>query len=341
MQWSSVVMPTRGNGRQATVVRDGITVSYIGEKNRWAKYRVEGAVAYDLDLSSPWSPVTDTMGLVGYGESGLAHLLAHSYPYAPLYGNAEVDRFITQAAIWWYLSDLGINTLSEDLKSTSPDPYGLRPHIRRLVDAAMAARSSGLANVYAIGETPLAACVLADNGGGPHAVTLARPNDLALEPLSAQGAISLADEVVDFSSIALARPTDVVETKSLGDEKGGYEVSHTASGVRYILLGGAGRSYGELMGLVNELIRSGELPVNAPYSVRILPTPPTSEMLREPSVFGVWDTRGQTAHASWDGASPSGGGVQHAPRTAPSPAPDPGLSNGPHYVFRAGRRLGD
>lgn len=95
------------------------------------------------------------------------------------------------------------------------------------------------------------------------------------------------------------------------------------------------------MSLVNELIRSGELPVNAPYSVRILPIPPTNEMIRELSNREAWDAKGRTAHADLDGASPSGQGVRHTAQTTASVASDSGASSGPHYVFQAGYRIGD
>lgn len=121
-----------------TIEREGVMVSYIGENYKWAKFITsDDKVAYCLDLAKNWPESSSTVSLIDEGDAGLTYILANGYPYKSITGNNDQDRFITQAAVWWYLADTGQTTsLSEDFTTNSADPYGLRDHIETLVEAA-------------------------------------------------------------------------------------------------------------------------------------------------------------------------------------------------------------
>lgn len=130
--------------KNITVDREGVMVSYIGENYKWAKFRTsDGKVAYCMDLGKKWPERSTNISLVGEGDAGLTYILSNGYPYKSIKGNDDQDRFITQAAVWWYLSDTGqTGTLSEDFTTNAADPYGLRSYIKKLVSDAKNAKES-------------------------------------------------------------------------------------------------------------------------------------------------------------------------------------------------------
>lgn len=176
-EWTQVSTPILR--RKAFVSRTGVTVSYIGEGNRWGKYEVDGTVAYDVDIRSDWAPKKGELVLYGVGDSGLASILVHGYPHASLRAGGDIDRFITQAAVWWYLRDCyGIGAISENFTKTDADPYNLRKLIMALVNQAKEARCKSDNGIYSFGGKQLAACLFALEGDDkPLVVSLANPDD--------------------------------------------------------------------------------------------------------------------------------------------------------------------
>lgn len=130
--------------KNPTINREGVMVSYIGENYKWAKFRTsDGKVAYCLDLEKKWPEKATNVSLTGEADAGLTYILANGYPYRSIKGNDDQDRFITQAAVWWYLSDTGqTGKLSSDFTTNSADPYGLRSYIQKLVNDAKNAKKS-------------------------------------------------------------------------------------------------------------------------------------------------------------------------------------------------------
>ena len=128
-----------------TVSAEGVMVSYIGENNKWAKFNTsDGKVAYCMDLDLKWPKDTTNTTLAGEGDAGLSYILQNGYPYKKIKNNGEQDRFITQAAVWWYLSDTGQTNskIGTALTSGDNDLYGLRPYIQKLVNEAKNAKAS-------------------------------------------------------------------------------------------------------------------------------------------------------------------------------------------------------
>lgn len=130
--------------KNVSVDREGVMVSYIGENYKWAKFRTsDGKVAYCMDLGKNWPERKTDLSLVSEGDAGLTYILSNGYPYKSIIGNDDQDRFITQAAVWWYLSDTGqTGKLSEDFTTNAADPYGLRSYIQKLVSDAKSAKAS-------------------------------------------------------------------------------------------------------------------------------------------------------------------------------------------------------
>jgi TQXA domain-containing protein len=131
--------------QSTTINREGVMVSYIGESYKWAKFRTsDGKVAYCMDVNKKWPEKTTDMTLSKEADNGLRYILANGYPYKSINGNNDVDRFITQAAVWWYLSDTGQTSdkLSDDFTTNSADPYGVRASIKSLVAGAKSAQGT-------------------------------------------------------------------------------------------------------------------------------------------------------------------------------------------------------
>ncbi len=339
MQWNQIMRPVASSSALPLMKRLGVMVSYIGETYRWAKYEINGTAAYDIDISSSWSPKESRMTLVGYGDSGLAFILAHGYPYMPIYGNSDVDRFITQAAIWWYLADVGINSLSNSFLSSAPDPYGLRGHIKRLVEAAKDMKEIEVGDVYSIGDEPLAACIFADNGdSSPHIVSLVCPNEYAADAISEAGAIDLASEAISAGKMHNSSSFEDYHSTEMTVEPNQFVVLHDNKGGYHVLLGGVGLSNSQLNELIDKQVELGNIPSSAECSVSIAPSAPTSEMLAIGSSMMVHHTGSSTGHmvgkAMQKGfeALPSSmsasqnGDASHCASDKPSK----------HYVFREG-----
>lgn len=129
--------------KTATVNSKGVMGSLIGDSYEWNKFKIDDNVAYCVDLGKNWSPDGTPVTLLKEADAGVRYILENGYPYKyPYSGNADASRYITQAAIWWYLADTGQTTkLSEDFTTNSADTYNVRPIIKQLVAGAKSAKS--------------------------------------------------------------------------------------------------------------------------------------------------------------------------------------------------------
>lgn len=119
-----------------TLNRTGVSVSYIGESYRFGKFESsDGTILYSSSLDTDWAESGQELyPLIDYDE-GFQYILTNGYPNHALYGNRDVDRYITQVAIWYY--DDG-ESFSDDFWDAA-DPYGLKDYIFELVDTAQEA----------------------------------------------------------------------------------------------------------------------------------------------------------------------------------------------------------
>ncbi len=130
--------------KNPTISRTGVMVSYIGENYKWAKFETsDGKTAYCMDLNKKWPEKTTNVSLVKEADAGLTYILQNGYPYKTIKGNGEQDRFITQAAVWWYLSDTNqTDKIGTEFTTGDTDMYGLRTYIQKLVNEAKNAKAT-------------------------------------------------------------------------------------------------------------------------------------------------------------------------------------------------------
>ena len=106
----------------------------------------DGKILYCLDnLKKPLTS-GQVANVSGNADAGILYLLQNGYPAKSITGNDEMDKYITQAAIWWYMDDTnqGDNQLSDEFRNaTTTDIYGLIPdYIKPMVEKAKQAKDN-------------------------------------------------------------------------------------------------------------------------------------------------------------------------------------------------------
>lgn len=82
-------------------------------------------------------PYGVTMTLEGEAPAAIAYILSNGYPRTSITGDADMDYYITQTALWWYMDlHMGGNNLPDSFKTTGPDPYNIRQYVVNLVQNA-------------------------------------------------------------------------------------------------------------------------------------------------------------------------------------------------------------
>ncbi len=75
-------------------------------------------------------------------DGGVNYIIRNGYPNKSITGNMEKDYYITQTAIWWYLDKAkGGSNLDNDFKKNGSDKYGLRKHVKKLMEEGYAHRN--------------------------------------------------------------------------------------------------------------------------------------------------------------------------------------------------------
>lgn len=196
--------------------RIGVTVSYIGENFSFDKYQFPSSVAYDLNIKGERGPKELMPHLIGFGASGLTHILKNGYPYCSLYGANDLDRYITQAAIYVYLSEIGIGQLSETFLKSAPDPYSIKSLILKLVENARLADKADSGHVVTLGKKTYASCIFANKGSSiPSYITLLPTNCIAVTNVGFSGADSISN--VDLKSLCSAYSDDLKKLAVIGN----------------------------------------------------------------------------------------------------------------------------
>lgn len=141
------VMPVKA---AVTVSQDGQAISYFNCvagtscNATWAKLKTsDGNVVYCLDLGNEWPSASgdeysdEAIAM----DAGLIYILENGYPNksivdSSLADHEDRDRYITQGAVWLYM------TGGNNFENTT-DPDGVLPPMLQLVREARAARDSG------------------------------------------------------------------------------------------------------------------------------------------------------------------------------------------------------
>ena len=129
---------------QSITLGSGVKLpAYLAGVSFKTKVTTSGEYIYCLNIHKATSQNV-TANLVGEMDAGFAYLMEHGYPSVNITGDASVDYYITQAAVWWYLDDTtGSTNLGNRFKSTASDPYGIRPYIQDLVNNAKKDKAEG------------------------------------------------------------------------------------------------------------------------------------------------------------------------------------------------------
>ena len=116
---TSVEYPDQGT---ITLQRTGVMTSYIGESYKWGMFQAaDGTILYSTRLGTDWAQPGQLLYPIVEQDNGLLYIVTHGYPASSLLGTTDVDRFITQAAIWMY-EDKG--QIHDNFLNGS-DPYGI------------------------------------------------------------------------------------------------------------------------------------------------------------------------------------------------------------------------
>ena len=106
----------------------------------------DGKTIYCMDIQKKPLRTGDTATLVGDADAGLLYILMNGYPNKTISKNVPADKYITQAAIWWYLDETGQGgKMSKEFKEATlaTDTYGLIPdYIKPMVANAKKAKDT-------------------------------------------------------------------------------------------------------------------------------------------------------------------------------------------------------
>ena len=128
-----------------TVKRDVVMESYIGDNNGFTGYvTTDGTIVYCMDLDKPGATTGTAYTYSKSADAGLLYIMENGYPNKKITNRNEIDRYITQAAVWWYLSDTGQTTkMSTAFQTTDKEAYsGIRDQIKALVAGAKQAKTT-------------------------------------------------------------------------------------------------------------------------------------------------------------------------------------------------------
>ena len=136
--FSSVqAVPNQVTVKRAVTVKDLISRE---DKGLTIFETTDGNSIYCMDIEKKALITGQTATLSGDGDAGLLYILHNGYPYKSFVKNVEIDKYITQIAVWWYLSE---DKLSDDFKNaTDIDKHNLRPIIKDLVAKARKAKDT-------------------------------------------------------------------------------------------------------------------------------------------------------------------------------------------------------
>ena len=121
------------------VKREAVMESYIGDNNGFTSYvTTDGTIVYCMDLDMKGATSGTNYTYSTNADAGLLYIMENGYPNKSITNRDEIDRYITQSAVWWYLSDTGQTAqMNTAFQTTDKEAYpGIRDHIKTLVNGA-------------------------------------------------------------------------------------------------------------------------------------------------------------------------------------------------------------
>ncbi len=106
----------------------------------------DGTTLYCVDPDKKILRTNQTATFSKDGDAGLLYILQNGYPNKQITGNDEIDMYITQAAVWWYMDETGQAGKFSDIfknATSETDSYELIPnYIKPMVAKAKAAKDT-------------------------------------------------------------------------------------------------------------------------------------------------------------------------------------------------------
>ena len=106
----------------------------------------DGTTLYCVDPDKKLLRTNQTATFSKDGDAGLLYILQNGYPNKQITGNDEIDMYITQAAVWWYMDETGQAGKFSDIfknATSETDSYELVPnYIKPMVAKAKAAKDT-------------------------------------------------------------------------------------------------------------------------------------------------------------------------------------------------------
>ena len=127
-----------------TVKREAVMESYIGDNNGFTAYITnDNVIVYCMELIKKGATTGTNYSFLEDGDAGLLYIMENGYPNKKITNRNEIDRYITQSAVWWYLDEVtGAGNLSTAFQTTDKEAYpGIRDEIKKLVNNAKNAKS--------------------------------------------------------------------------------------------------------------------------------------------------------------------------------------------------------
>ena len=134
--------------KSMTVKREAVMESYIGNDNGFTSYvTTDGTIVYCMDLDKAGATSGTGYTYSANADAGLLYIMENGYPNKSITNRNEIDRYITQSAVWWYLSDTGQTAqMSKAFQTTDKEAYaGIRDEIKKLVNGAKEAKAQNYA----------------------------------------------------------------------------------------------------------------------------------------------------------------------------------------------------
>lgn len=128
-----------------TVKRTKVMESYIGDNNGFTAYATtDNVIVYCMELIKKGATTGTNYTFLEDADAGLAYIIENGYPNKSITNRDEIDQYITQSAVWWYLDEVtGAGNLSEAFQTTDKEAYpGIRDQIKKLVNDAKSASAA-------------------------------------------------------------------------------------------------------------------------------------------------------------------------------------------------------
>ncbi len=142
--YANTTTPSSVTVKRAEVLSDAITNHEYG----FVYFTTtDGDALYCMDNLKDPLHTGDVAKLADTADAGIQYILENTYPAKPTTDSPEFDKYLAQAAIWWYLDDTnqGDNQLSDEFRNAdaSTDIYRMIPdYIKPLVEKAKKAKFS-------------------------------------------------------------------------------------------------------------------------------------------------------------------------------------------------------